>query len=144
MITIGVQETAKTLVTGDVQPNVANKSPIYQRQVEGAWNEDGRKPSIWDKFTHDGRAFKAKTASLRVGRIMFENDCMWLMGWNMFYFSILFSIHWESSAELTNMFQRGCNHQPGIIIIIIKLSGIAKSENGKRKHYFPYLIIIIK
>lgn len=30
-------------------------------QVEGAWNKDGRKPSIWDKFTHDGRAFKGSS-----------------------------------------------------------------------------------
>ena len=28
-------------------------------QVEGAWNEDGRTPSIWDKFAHEGRAYKA-------------------------------------------------------------------------------------
>lgn len=27
-------------------------------QVEGAWNEDGRQPSIWDKFVHEGRAFQ--------------------------------------------------------------------------------------
>ena len=32
----------------------------------------------------------------------------WLVVWNMFYFPI----YWESSSQLTNIFQRGSNHQP--------------------------------
>ena len=32
----------------------------------------------------------------------------WLVVWNIFYFPI----YWESSSQLTNIFQRGWNHQP--------------------------------
>ena len=35
---------------------------------------------------------------------------LWLVVWNIFYFSI--SIYWEYSSQLTNIFQRGWNHQP--------------------------------
>ena len=33
---------------------------------------------------------------------------IWLVVWNIFYFSIC----WEESSQLTNIFQRGWNHQP--------------------------------
>ena len=32
----------------------------------------------------------------------------WLVVWNIFYFCI----YWEQSSQLTNIFQRGSNHQP--------------------------------
>ena len=32
----------------------------------------------------------------------------WLVVWNIFYFPI----YWEKSSQLTNIFQRGLNHQP--------------------------------
>ena len=36
---------------------------------------------------------------------------IWLVVWNMYYFSIF----WEESSQLTNIFQRGSNHQPVIV-----------------------------
>ena len=36
----------------------------------------------------------------------------WLVVWNIFYFPI----YWESSSQLTNIFQRGSNHQPDVHI----------------------------
>ena len=35
----------------------------------------------------------------------------WLVVWNMFYFPI----YWEYSSQLTNIFQRGSNHQPACL-----------------------------
>ena len=33
-------------------------------QIEGAWNEDGKTPSIWDVFTHEGKAFRGQTGDV--------------------------------------------------------------------------------
>lgn len=33
-------------------------------QIEGAWNFDGKTPSIWDTYTHDKRAFRNQTGDV--------------------------------------------------------------------------------
>ena len=40
--------------------------------------------------------------------IMGNGNDDWLVVWNIFYFPI----YWELSSQLTNIFQRGSNHQP--------------------------------
>ena len=47
-----------------------------------------------------------------------ESMTIWLVVWNIFYFPI----YWESSSHLTNIFQRGSNHQPDMIFIGIGFS----------------------
>ena len=41
------------------------------------------------------------------------DNLIWLVVWNIFYFSI----YWEYSSQLTNIFQSGKNHQPVIYCI---------------------------
>ena len=42
-----------------------------------------------------------------------EHFYVWLVVWNIFYFSI----YWEESSQLTNIFQRGWNHQPDVNLL---------------------------
>ncbi|CAK9111947.1 Beta-glucosidase 42 (AtBGLU42) [Durusdinium trenchii] len=60
-------------------------------QVEGAWNEDGRTPSIWDKFTHAGRAFKGSNGDQACDyyhRWQEDLDRVAQYGFNTYRFSI--------------------------------------------------------
>ena len=41
---------------------------------------------------------------------------IWSVVWNIFFYV---SIYWEESSQLTNIFQRGWNHQPYIYIYIL-------------------------
>ena len=52
----------------------------------------------------------------------------WLVVWNMFYFSI----YWEESSQLTNIFQRGWNHQPDTILHKVVYWRIARVAAHKR------------
>jgi hypothetical protein len=42
-----------------------------------------------------------------------------LVVWNIFYFSI----YWEWSSQLTNIFQRGWNHQPDKFVVYWMIYG---------------------
>ena len=49
----------------------------------------------------------------------------WLVVWNIFYCCI----YWEQSSQLTNIFQRGWNHQPMYIYIYTMAVGIHRMRN---------------
>ena len=66
-------------LTTSMYPPQSQSLNYPKRQVEGAWNKDGRKPSIWDKFTHDGRAFKAEhgqDGTMLVGWQIMVDECI--------------------------------------------------------------------
>lgn len=44
-------------------------------QIEGAWNEDGKTPSIWDEFTHDKKSYRNQTGDIACDHYhRFEED----------------------------------------------------------------------
>lgn len=50
-------------------------------QVEGAWAEDGKKPSVWDKFVRiPGKTFKATTGDKAVDHYHMYKEDVRLMG----------------------------------------------------------------
>ena len=51
---------------------------------------------------------KKQFARKTVTWIIMNLGSIWLVVWNIFYFPI----YWEISSQLTNIFQRGSNHQP--------------------------------
>lgn len=60
-------------------------------QVEGAWNEDGKAPTIWDEFTHDKKAFRAQTGDVACDHYhRFKEDVALMreLGLNSYRFSI--------------------------------------------------------
>ncbi|KAF7059845.1 hypothetical protein CFC21_066698 [Triticum aestivum] len=60
-------------------------------QVEGAAAEDGRKPSIWDTFTHQGYSYDKSTADISANQYHHYKDdvkLMYEMGLDAYRFSI--------------------------------------------------------
>ena len=50
---------------------------------------------------------------------------IWLVVWKIFYFPK----YWEQSSQLTNIFQRGSNHQPDILMIHDDICSYRKQKN---------------
>ena len=48
------------------------------------------------------------------GSSIYGNPYIWLVLWNIFL-----SIYWESSSQVTNMFQRGWNKQPDCFLCVL-------------------------
>jgi beta-glucosidase/6-phospho-beta-glucosidase/beta-galactosidase len=61
-------------------------------QIEGAWNEDNKGPSIWDVFSHlSGKTFKGQTGDVAADhyhRWKADVDLMKTLGLHMYRFSI--------------------------------------------------------
>uniref|UniRef100_A0A8C8S6Q4 Cytosolic beta-glucosidase n=1 Tax=Pelusios castaneus TaxID=367368 RepID=A0A8C8S6Q4_9SAUR len=65
-------------------------------QVEGGWNADGKGPSVWDTFTHQGgdRVFKNQTGDVACGSYtLWEEDlkCIKQLGLTHYRFSLSWS-----------------------------------------------------
>lgn len=62
-------------------------------QIEGAWNEDGKSESIWDRYTHEknGRVFENQNGDIAVDsyhRLDEDLDCLKELGCKVYRFSL--------------------------------------------------------
>ena len=90
----------------------------------------------WDKLSNLGQKMepmekiKSHTAGV-TSETSQESRFFWLVVWNMFYFSI----YWEQLSHLTNIFQRGWNHQVVLSSNLLKIrwNRNEKSEQSSMK-----------
>ncbi|KAL5705692.1 beta-glucosidase [Ranunculus cassubicifolius] len=87
-----------TLISGlsklDFPPEFVFGAGTSAYQVEGAVAEDGRKPSIWDTFTHQGRSYDKHTGDIASDQYHhYKEDVklMYEMGLDAYRFSISWS-----------------------------------------------------
>lgn len=63
-------------------------------QIEGAYNKDGKSPSIWDTYSHDGRCFRNQNGDVacdHYNRYVEDVELMAELGINSYRFSISWS-----------------------------------------------------
>ncbi|PIA43643.1 hypothetical protein AQUCO_01800002v1, partial [Aquilegia coerulea] len=86
--------TSSELSRLDFPPDFVFGAGTSAYQVEGAAAEDGRKPSIWDTFTHDGKTPDKGTGDIAADQYhQYKNDVklMHKMGLDAYRFSISWS-----------------------------------------------------
>lgn len=93
---MATQETSKTASRlTDFPPDFLWGVATAAYQVEGAWNEGGRGPSIWDTFSHTpGKTYRGETGDLAVDhyhRYREDVDLMAGLGVGAYRFSISWS-----------------------------------------------------
>ena len=74
-------------------------------QVEGAWNKDGKGPSVWDLFTKiPGKTFKGSNGDTAVGYERYKEDIALMaeMGLKAYRFSVSWRIFPNGRGKLTN------------------------------------------
>ncbi|XBH71271.1 hypothetical protein VPH35_098746 [Triticum aestivum] len=88
------EAAAATITRGDFPPGFIFGAGSSSYQVEGAVAEDGRKPSIWDTFTHSGQFVDGATADVTADQYhKYKEDVKLLsdMGVDAYRFSIAWS-----------------------------------------------------
>ncbi|VAI19669.1 unnamed protein product [Triticum turgidum subsp. durum] len=92
LLAVASQEAAAATITrGDFPPGFIFGTGSSSYQVEGAVAEDGRKPSIWDTFTHSGQFVDGATADVTADQYhKYKEDVKLLsdMGVDAYRFSI--------------------------------------------------------
>lgn len=93
-------------------------------QIEGAWDEDGKGPSIWDEFVHtSGKTYKGTNGDVAVDHYhRFEEDIRLMaeMGLKTYRFSIAWSRIFPNSMNVVN--QKGLDFYHKIIDLCLENS----------------------
>ena len=76
------------------------RSQCYKRQAAAA-NLAGRSAQVAEGRRGDQQRFQAAGVGRNVRKKIYIYINIWLVVWN------IFSIYWEYSSQLTNIFQRG-------------------------------------
>ena len=74
-------------------------------EARGTWH-----PGSGSKFNQNSYLKTSCWLLITDASILIITYIIWLVVWNIFYFSV----YWRKSFPLTNIFQRGWNHQPVI------------------------------
>uniref|UniRef100_F7EC27 Cytosolic beta-glucosidase n=1 Tax=Ornithorhynchus anatinus TaxID=9258 RepID=F7EC27_ORNAN len=94
-------------------------------QTEGAWDQDGKGPSIWDIFTHKGKSFRNQTAdSSCESYYKFKDDIQLLRDLGVSHYR--FSISWPRIVP-TGVRSDGVN-EPGIAFYGALLDSLLQSH----------------
>ncbi|KAF8675595.1 hypothetical protein HU200_047667 [Digitaria exilis] len=91
IVSLGGLAGAEAITRSDFPEGFVFGAGTSAYQVEGAWNEDGKKPSIWDTFAHGGYAFDHATGDVAADQYhKYKEDVklMHEMGLDAYRFSI--------------------------------------------------------
>ena len=105
--------TFASRITLVMNHNTVDKRSIIRYDVARWSCHMFNQPSAWadwntSKTWKPGRFLNVFNIILPVTYVHLHAYNFWLVVWNIFYFSI----YWEWSPQLANIFQRGWNHQP--------------------------------
>ncbi len=89
-------------------------------QIEGAWNEDGKTPSIWDEFTHAKKSYRNQTGDIACDHYhRFEEDVKLMK--ELGIKSYRFSLAWTRIiTENNTVNEKGVEFYNNLINLLIK------------------------
>ncbi|KAK3084655.1 hypothetical protein FSP39_017015 [Pinctada imbricata] len=96
-------------------------------QVEGGWNEDGKGPSIWDKFSHDGRIANRQTGDVACDSYhKYREDVKMLK-----MIGVMINMSWLTPVS---------HYRFSIAWSRVMADGTLRTVNAKGVHYYNNLI----